>query len=286
MISKISKRRFLRIAFFLLLAWAWLGFFVFSPLDTAKKNHEFAGTDVLEERPKVFVIGLSKTGTTSVGDALARLSFQRLGWEDLRSRFLFRSYLEHNLKPLVALTQNYDAFEDLPWALVYQDMAHLYPDAKFILTLRKNEQNWLSSIKEHTARRKWIGHAIIYGASKAEGHESAYLDAYRNHTSSVRDFFAAEGTNSTRLLEFVIDANREVGGYEEELWGSLLRFLDMEDNDETRERLGQFPWSNHTDEWKFKYLQKSIWRFWDMCMYYIEWALFSILQCVSWLNYF
>jgi hypothetical protein len=52
-------------------------------------------------RPKVFVIGLSKTGTTSLGDALSRLSFRRVGWEDIRSRFLFRSYLNHDLTPLV-----------------------------------------------------------------------------------------------------------------------------------------------------------------------------------------
>ena len=127
-----------------------------------------------------------------------RLSPLRLG--GYSSRFLFRSYLRGNISPFISLTQYYDAFEDLPWALVYQDMARLYPDAKFILTVRVNEQDWLTSIRGHTARRKWIGHDFVYGASRAEGHEESYLEAYRNHTSSVRSFFAAEG-NEMRLLE-------------------------------------------------------------------------------------
>jgi hypothetical protein len=110
------------------------------PLQLPSSSSSSTSTEVVQ-RPKVFVIGLSKTGTTSVGDALARLCFHRLGWEDIRSRFLFRSYMRGDISPFISLTQYYEAFEDLPWALVYQDMAHLYPDAKFILTLRANEQD-------------------------------------------------------------------------------------------------------------------------------------------------
>jgi hypothetical protein len=227
-------------------------------------------------RPKVFVIGLSKTGTTSLGDALSRLSFRRVGWEDIRSRFLFRSYLNHDLTPLVSMTESYDAFEDLPWALVYQDMARLYSDAKFILTLRKNEQAWLKSITEHTARRKWIGHDLIYGASEAKDHEAVYLEAYRNHTSRVRSFFANAG-NETRLLEWVIDG-RDSKDEDEELWGMLLRFLNLEYSEEMMSELGDFPWSNRTESWKDSYVLKMVWQIWDRIMFYLEGVLLGVLQ--------
>ena len=230
---------------------------------------------------KVFVIGLSKTGTTSVGDALSRLSYHRIGWEDIRSRFLFRSYLKSDLSPLIALTRVYDAFEDLPWSLVYQDMARLYPDAKFILTLRKNEKDWLRSIKEHTAQRKWIGHDFVYGASHAAGHESSYLEAYRNHTRSVRNFFAREG-NQTRLLEFVID---DWDGDDEcKIWNVLLGFLEMEDTSDMRNQLGKFPWANRTDDWREKHLMKTIWWIWDSIMYYLEVGLLEVLKWSGWLT--
>jgi hypothetical protein len=42
----------------------------------------------ISTKPKVFVIGLSKTGTTSMGDALAQLNYTRLGWSDIYSRYL------------------------------------------------------------------------------------------------------------------------------------------------------------------------------------------------------
>lgn len=198
------------------------------------------------QRPKIFVIGLSKTGTTSLGDALARLCYLRLGWEDIRSRLLFRSYLKGNISPFISLSKYYDAFEDLPWALVYQDMAQLYPDAKFILTLRENDEDWLTSIKSHTARRSWIGHNFVYGASRAEGHEDSYLEAYRNHTASVRSFFAGKASE-TRLMEWVIDSKEFVEKEDAEKWGVFLKFLELEDSAAIRDDLGEFPWSNRTE---------------------------------------
>jgi hypothetical protein len=268
MFLRRSKRRYLT-----LLSCFLAGLFTFAALQNIPPPP--AGDDD-KHRSKVFVIGLSKTGTTSLGDALSRLSFRRLGWEDLRSRWLFHSYLGHDLSPMISLTHSYDAFEDLPWPLVYQDMALLYPDAKFILTRRKDEQSWLRSITEHTARRKWIGHDFTYGAAQAKGHESTYLEAYRNHTSSVRSFFASHG-NGTRLLEWVIDRTETVDG-DKELWGTLLRFLDMEDTEEMRIELGQFPWTNQTSSWRERYIFMGILKLWDRVVYYLEEVLLG--SCV------
>lgn len=233
-----------------------------------------------QPRPKVFVIGLSKTGTTSLGDALSRLSLRRVGWEDVRSRFLFRSYLNHDLAPLVSVTQSYDAFEDLPWALVYQDMAELYPDARFILTLRNDEQAWLRSITEHTARRKWDGHTVVYGSVEAKDHEEAYLESYRSHTSSVRDFFAGAGNG--RLLEWVVDGKD--GIEDEQSWGHLLGFLDMNYSQEEIKKLGEFPWSNRTASWGNSFFSKTIWRAWDRFMYCMEDSLLGAYRVLTWLT--
>ena len=69
----------------------------------------------------------------------------------------------------------------------------LYPDAKFISTLRANDSDWLTSIKSHTACRAWICHELVYGASRVEGHEKSYLEAHWNHTSSVKFVFGGKG---------------------------------------------------------------------------------------------
>jgi hypothetical protein len=270
MFLRRSKKRYLT-----LIACFLAGLVIFAALQNLPPPPPVPISSDDKHRSKVFIIGLSKTGTTSLGDALSRLSFRRVGWEDIRSRLLFHSYLDHNLSPLITLTHSYDAFEDLPWPLVYQDMALLYPDAKFILSRRKDEQSWLRSITEHTARRKWIGHDFTYGAGQAKGHEGTYLEAYRNHTSSVRSFFASHG-NGTRLLEWVID-ERETVDEDKELWGILLRFLDMEDTEEMRIELGEFPWSNQTDSWRGRYIYMGILKLWDRVMYYLEGVLLGSL---------
>ena len=162
-------------------------------------------------------------------------------------------------------------------------MAHLYPDAKFILTLRKNEKDWLTSIKGHTSRRAWIGHDYVYGASRAEGNEESYLKAYRNHTASVRSFFGGR-ENATRLLEWVIDTQErtEKGGGER--WGVLLKFLDLPDSEMLREELGEFPWTNRTDSWRDKILMRNVWYAWDVIMYHLEEISLWMLEWLGWLT--
>ncbi|KAI7229606.1 hypothetical protein KC330_g7362 [Hortaea werneckii] len=153
-------------------------------------------------RPKVFVIGLSKTGTTSIGDALALLGYKRLGWKDIRSRHLVHTWANGDYGALIDQTRFYDAFEDLPWPRMFREMAELYPDSKFILSLRTDEQVWLESMRRHVGRGAWQPYAWFYGATEVEGHEATILSAYRNHTADVREFFADE---QERYAEMNID---------------------------------------------------------------------------------
>lgn len=140
-------------------------------------------------KPKVFVIGLSKTGTTSIGDALDLIGYKRLGWKDVRSRHLIHTWANGDYNALIDQTRFYDAFEDLPWPRMYRQMAERYPDAKFILSLRKDEQTWLRSMHRHVGRGLWQPYAYFYGATQVVGNEQTVLSAYRNHTSEVRAYF-------------------------------------------------------------------------------------------------
>ena len=140
-------------------------------------------------KPKIFVIGLSKTGTTSIGDALALLGYKRLGWKDIRSRHLVHTWANGDYSALLDQTQYYDAFEDLPWPFMYQQMAEMYPDSKFILSLRKDEQTWLRSMRRHVGRGSWHPYSYFYGADEVDGNEETVLQSYRSHTDNVRAYF-------------------------------------------------------------------------------------------------
>ncbi|MEM0980742.1 MAG: sulfotransferase [Cyanobacteria bacterium P01_H01_bin.58] len=82
---------------------------------------------------KVFGIGLSKTGTTSLCQALAHLGYRTLH--------------THQLVDLTA----YDAAADTPVALAFRDLDWRYPNSKFILTVRETE-DWLISWENHDAK--------------------------------------------------------------------------------------------------------------------------------------
>ncbi|CAI4213217.1 unnamed protein product [Parascedosporium putredinis] len=192
---------------------------------------------------KIFVIGLSKTGTTSLGDALAQLGYHRSGWEDIRSRWLFHAYTNGRVEALLRHTERFGAFEDIPWSLAYREMADAYPTAKFILSLRDSEEDWLSSIRAHTRRRSWNGHTTMYGCLRADDCPEKYLAKYRQHSEETVQFFSDRG-ELNRLLTFYIDSPREMANAtdEDSRWAQLQAFLEVEDGDASRR--GEFPHAN------------------------------------------
>lgn len=205
-------------------------------------------------RPKVFIIGLSKTGTTSIGDALALLGYKRLGWKDIRSRHLVHSYANDDYGALFDQTRYYDAFEDLPWPFVYRQMAERYPDSKFVLSLRKDDQTWLRSMQRHVGRGTWLPYEYFYGAHQVDGHEDKVLRAYQNHTENVRAYFANQ---QERYVELVID-DGDVN------WESLCRFTGQ-----PLPNVG-FPKSNTAAHWQNGTMQDTLHFMWSWSITRVE----------------
>ena len=146
--------------------------------------------------PKVFGIGLIKTGTTSLGAALEQLGYRHT--HDRRNKLL--GHMERGeLRAIYRWVDQHDSFEDWPWPFLYEPLSSHYPDSLFVLTRRADEGRWLASVKRHAekfgpspARESFFGHAM------PQGHEAAYLDGYRRHNAAVRSHFAAR---PERLLE-------------------------------------------------------------------------------------
>lgn len=139
---------------------------------------------------KVFGIGLSKTGTTSLYAALARLGYrsgtfrhmQRLGLEQWVQGDFTTDYL-----------QDFDAVTDLPVGCYFRELDARYPDSKFILTTR-NVDSWLKSIERQfsanpsptTFNRDTRMMAYGFSVFNSGGFRRAYL----RHLSEVRAHFA------------------------------------------------------------------------------------------------
>lgn len=135
-------------------------------------------------KSKVFCIGFHKTGTTSLKFALKALGYRVTGPNGVNdpdiSRNVYRMACE--------IAEQFDAFQDNPWPLLYREIDQRYPGSRFILTLRPTE-DWIKSQISHfrdktTPMRKWI-----YGAGCPLGNEEIYVARYERHNKDVLSYF-------------------------------------------------------------------------------------------------
>lgn len=170
---------------------------------------------------KVFCIGLPKTGTTSLSLALTILGYNvcrrlltlqhKLPNIDLIDRLKKKDYNE-----IIKETVHFDAFVDNPWLLLYKELDHKYPDAKFILTIR-NENDWLKSILNYFRNSTSEMRLLIFGESSPLNNEDEYLKKYRKHNQDVIEYFQKR---EQKLLILELEKNDK--------WEVLCKFLEEE----------------------------------------------------------
>jgi hypothetical protein len=163
-------------------------------------------------RPKVFGIGFHKTGTTSLAVALGQLGYRVTGPNGVHDPHIADSYLAMCRK----LANQFDAFQDNPWPLVYREMDRLHPGSKFILTLRESDE-WLRSAVGYFGSKMTPMRELIYGYGAPVGHEERYVERFEQHNQDVLDYFKNRPHD---LLVFRIT--------EGEGWERLGRFLGAE----------------------------------------------------------
>jgi len=160
-------------------------------------------------KSKVFGIGFHKTGTTSLAKALEVLGYRVTGPNGVSDRDISVA-----VRPMAwKLVEEYDAFQDNPWPILFREIDERYPGSKFILTSRPSDE-WIRSIVGHfgggsTPMREWI-----YGVGDPVGHEPTYLARYEEHHTAVLAHFR---NRSQDLL--VLPITQGAG------WSELCQFL-------------------------------------------------------------
>lgn len=172
---------------------------------------------------KIFCIGLSKTGTRSLHDALQVLGLRSVHWGGPEPQTAVQRGLEIRVSVERALEEGRPLLEDLEEADAYSDihalsinfdvLDHQYPESRFILTVRDLE-DWLESRTRHVevnqARREQGTYSGTFLELDVEGWRTEALA----HVARVRAHFAGRPDD---LLELDIAAG--------DGWEKLCAFL-------------------------------------------------------------
>ena len=97
-----------------------------------------------EPQHQVFGIGFHKTATTSLGAALTQLGYRVCGGVGIRDPDIAANAI--NL--VDSLIDQYDAFQDNPWPVLYRHLDAIRPGSRFVLTIRAPDA-WIDSVVAH-----------------------------------------------------------------------------------------------------------------------------------------
>jgi len=170
-------------------------------------------------RQKVFGLGFSKTGTSSLAEALTMLGYRTVHnpTDDETMVALLAGDLQ------CRAIQDHDAVCDIMFCRHYRELDRQYPNCRFILTERDREA-WHASCVRHWATRAITSTKLhneelvdfhIYGT--AVYRRALFDDAYNSHYAAVVAYFADRPGKLLRMN--ICDG---------EGWAELCRHLGME----------------------------------------------------------
>jgi len=202
-----------------------------------------------KRRPKIFCIGRNKTGTTSLERALKDLGYS--AGNQANAELLIHEYAQRNFRPIVEYCHTAQAFQDIPFSLPYTYIVldHAFPGSKFILSIRKDEDEWYQSLirfhkKRLGIREKpqkedllndpyrykgfiWEANRILYNTPENDPYnEEIMKEHYLRHNEGVINYFKYRD----ELL--VIDLSEKYS------YHKFCKFLDRKPMYE------DFPWLN------------------------------------------
>ena len=157
----------------------------------------------MDKRSKIIGLGLSKTGTTSLNQALNELGF---------------TSVHYHIDP--SILERRDAITDIPAIPYYKELDRKYPRSKFVLTIR-GIYSWLAAVKRNFARNnvRTISRRAVDVRLKVYGtedyHAGKLIFAYIRHHLDVLWYFRRRRSD---LLVMNITAG--------DGWEKLCPFLD------------------------------------------------------------
>ncbi len=174
---------------------------------------------MMQSHQKIFGVGLSRTGTTSLAEALNLLGIKTIHFPSDRNTL--KELKSGNYK--LTVLENFQGAVDISVAPYYAQFDKTYPHSKFILTVRPLE-TWIKSVERHWhLAERWSGpdypfiefiRAAVYGSITFN--EDRFRYVYQTHYRNVSDYF------SERPIDLLI-----IDIFKGEGWEKLCPFLGL-----------------------------------------------------------
>jgi hypothetical protein len=156
----------------------------------------------------IFVLSLHRSGTQSVHAFLLQSGFKAIHNPSGRSGFDFQNEWigkEENLNFIFSnliehIYPTYEAVSDNPMAALYEQAYNMFPNAKFILSIRSPEK-WVSSVRRHIGDRELVtAEKIQYWKFLdfkptyiSEVTDNDLINVYMTHQKTIFEFFKEHG---------------------------------------------------------------------------------------------
>lgn len=97
--------------------------------------------------PKYFIIGLNKTGTTSVRDEFGMLGFKVANFRTAQ-KLANECYFDGDWQPIIDFCRTAQVFKDAPFSYpgTFREIDAALPGNRFILTVRDSDEQWCDSL--------------------------------------------------------------------------------------------------------------------------------------------
>jgi hypothetical protein len=181
------------------------------------------------DRPRIFGIGLNKTGTSTFDKALTILGFSSLHFGGQAAHDAVQRAIDEDAPLLTYLDPCYDAFSDIGLlARRFRILDAQYPGSKFVLTVRPVDK-WLDSRRRHVQRNIVKQEAGIYDGTFVVVDEEKWKAEWELQMSRVHKYF--DGRDDLLEVDFT----------EQSEWQPLCRFLGVP------VPAAPFPWVNRDE---------------------------------------
>jgi glycosyltransferase involved in cell wall biosynthesis len=178
------------------------------------------------DRPRVFCIGLNKTGTSSFHAAMEVLGFKSLHWGGPAISAVVRAALDEGRPLLSGLDPSIDTFSDIGLLSThFNELDEQYPGSRFVLTVRPVDK-WIDSRRRHVERNLALRATGGYDGEFLVVNEELWREQWERQVGHARRYFAGRSD----FLEIDLTAGHG--------WRPLCELLEVPEPAEP------FPWAN------------------------------------------